>query len=679
MTRSLQTMPAPNLESALSVMSLDDEDLENSSLYREVFNAVGSGLCVIELVLEEGVAVDFIYRKVNAGFQKVTGQSDVIGRRASDVVPAMGADWFAAFGRVLSDGGISQFEREVSEPARWYSVEAVRIGEPDKHRVAVFLFDISARKRIETELAESEARFSALADGLPMPVWVVDDIGQLRFVNTAFLTFFGLHADQDLGPDPWQRLVHPDEQVSFGFQLQAALNGRTELHTNTRVRRHDGQWRWLEMNAVPRFSADGRFIGLAGNSPDITERREIEMAREDLLTAERVARNAAEGMARMKDEFLATLSHELRTPLTTVLGWSELLLQRMEADHPMRRGMEVIASSAMTQKNLMSDMLDLSSMLLGKVQLEVEVVDLAEQVREAVRAQELVIEGKAQTLQVLLPELPQPVLGDATRLQQILGNLLSNAIKFTPVEGRIEISLLHESGHLVVQIKDDGDGIAPEFLKHLFSRFSQADSTTTRRHGGLGLGLAIVQQLTELHGGTVSAASAGPGRGATFRVRLPEFQAQKALRHPRRRVQRGRIGEQVLVPNALQGLRVLAVEDQVDMLGYIRRLLEEQGASVVTAGTAAEALELLDLRGHTAFDVLISDIGMPGMDGYGLIHTLRQTLGVGADELPAVAVTALARADDRRRAFSSGFQGHVAKPYSVAQLISAIRDARLPR
>ncbi|MEG1680383.1 MAG: ATP-binding protein, partial [Stenotrophomonas sp.] len=612
-------------------------------------------------------------------FQKVTGLSNVIGRRASEVVPAMEADWFHAFGRVVSEGGISQFERQVSEPSRWYSVEAVRIGKPDKHQVAVFLFDISARKRIETELAESEARFSALADGLPMPVWVVDDRGQLRFVNTAFFTFFGLPADQDLGPDPWQRFLHPDERASFEYELQAALSGRTELHANTRVRRHDGQWRWLEMNAVPRFSADGRFIGLAGNSPDITERREIEMAREDLLTAERVARNAAEGMARMKDEFLATLSHELRTPLTTVLGWSELLLQRMEADHPMRRGMEVIASSAMTQKHLMSDMLDLSSMLLGKVQLEVEVLDLSEQLREAVRAQELVAEGKAQTVLLKLPELPQPVLGDATRLQQILGNLLSNAIKFTPVEGRIEVSLQHETGYLVVQIKDDGDGIAAEFLEHLFSRFSQADSTTTRRHGGLGLGLAIVQQLTELHGGTVSAASEGPGQGATFRVRLPEFQAQKAANRPRRRVQRGRIGEQVVVPNALQGLRVLAVEDQVDMLGYIRRLLEEQGATVVTAGTAAEALELLDLRGHTAFDVLISDIGMPGMDGYGLIHTLRETLGVGGEELPAVAVTALARADDRRRAFSSGFQGHLAKPYSVAQLISAIRDARLPR
>jgi len=308
----------------------------------------------------------------------------------------------------------------------------------------------------------------------------------------------------------------------------------------------------------------------------------------------------------------------------------------------------------------------------------VEVLNLAEQVREAVRAQELVAEGKAQTLLVELPPQPCPVLGDATRLRQVLSNLLSNAIKFTPVEGQVTVSLWREQDCFVVQVKDDGDGIAPEFLKHLFSRFSQADGTTTRRHGGLGLGLAIVQQLTELHGGTVSAASEGPGQGATFQLRLPEFQVKKASSQPRRRVQRGRIGDQVVASNALQGLRILAVEDQPEMLGYMRRVLEEQGAQVVAASSAAEALELLDLRGHTAFDVLISDIGMPGMDGYGLVQTLRETLGVPGTELPAVAVTALARADDRRRALSGGFQGHLGKPYSVAQLVTAIRGTRPP-
>ena len=666
-----------NSEPLLSTARPADGDLRNSSLYREMFDAVGSGFCIVEMMFEDGQAVDFVYRKANAAFEQITGLAAVKGKRASQLLPDLDEYWYRVLGRVASEGVMAQFEREACDGRHWYSVEAVRIGAPGNHRVAVLFFDISERKRIETELAESEARFSALADGLPMPVWVLDDLGHVRFVNTAFGTFFGLAPDADMGPRWWSRLLHPDELAPFEYELQAALAERRRLHITVRVRRHDGRWRWLEMNAEPRFSPDGRFIGLAGNSPDITERREIEMAREELLEAERAARNAAEGMARMKDEFLATLSHELRTPLTTILGWSELLLQRMEPGHPMRKGMEVIASSAMTQKHLMSDMLDLSSMLLGKVQLEVEVLDLAEQVREAVRAQELAAEGKAQRLQVSTPEQPCPVLGDATRLRQVLSNLLSNAIKFTPVDGHIDVELWHEAGHYVVQVRDDGDGIAPEFLEHLFSRFSQADGTTTRRHGGLGLGLAIVQQLTELHGGTVSVDSAGAGKGATFRVHLPEFQVQKATGRPRRRVQRGPISDQVVAAHALQGVRILAVEDQQDMLGYIRRVLEEQGASVVTAATAAEALELLDLRGHTAFDVLISDIGMPGMDGYGLVHTLRETMGVPGGELPAVAVTALARADDRRRAYSAGFQGHIAKPYSVAQLVGAIRDARL--
>ena len=649
--------------------------LENSPLYQEVFEAVGTGFCVLEILFEQAQAVDFIYCRVNAAFERITGLSDVVGRHSSEVLPGLDEYWFRVFGRVVGDGVAVQFERYLPQLDRWYSVEAVRLGPAAACRVAVLFFDISRRKQIETELAESEARFSALADGLPMPVWVLDDLGRVRFVNSAFGNFFGLDSDHAFGPRWWQGLLHPDEHVAFEYALEDALANERELRLSVRVRRHDGQWRWLEMNAAPRFSADGRFIGLAGNSPDITERREIERAREELLEAERAARNAAEATTRMKDEFLATLSHELRTPLTTILGWSELLLQRMEAEHPMRRGMEVIASSAMAQKRLMSDMLDLSSMLLGKVQLEVEVLDLAEQVHEAARLQELVAAGKAQALVVQVPAAPCPVLGDATRLQQVLWNLLANAIKFTPVEGRIEVSLQQQGDYYVVEVRDNGDGIAPEFLGHLFSRFSQADGTTTRRHGGLGLGLAIVRQLTELHGGSVAAASDGAGKGASFSVRLPVYHAEDGKDRPRRVVQRIAAGEPLLSSQALDGLRILAVEDQPDVLAYLRRLLEEQGAQVVAVGSAAEALELLDLRGHAAFDVLVSDIGMPGMDGYGLIRTLRETMGVSAAELPAVAATALARGDDRRSALAAGFQKHVAKPYSVAQLVGAIRDA----
>lgn len=640
-------------------------------LYRSMLEQMNAGFCVIEVLFEDKIAVDYRFLEFNEAFERNTGLIGVLGQRVTEVVPGHETEWFEVYGQVAATGQPQQFEQEARALGRWYSVEAVRVGAPGDNQVAVVFFDITSRKQIEVELAESEARFSALADGLPMPVWVLDELGHARFVNSAFTEFFG--GDERVPEAVWQGLVHPDDASVFDYELQEALKAQRSMHALVRGRRADGQWRWLEMNARPRFSRMGRFIGLAGSSPDVTERREIEMAREELLQSERAARSAAENMARLKDEFLATLSHELRTPLTTILGWSELLLQRVDNTSPLFKGLGVIANSAMAQKRLISDMLDLSSMLLGKVQLEVEVLDLRTQLTEAMGAQELVAEGKALQMSLVLPEEPALVLGDATRLQQVLWNLLSNAIKFTPAEGTVTVTLRADGGHWSISVADSGDGIAPEFLRHLFSRFRQADGTTTRRHGGLGLGLAIAQQLVELHGGAVSAASEGPGQGATFTVRLPHYQPQADGR-PLREVFSGPIGEQIIEPYPLKGLRLLAVEDQPEVLEYLRRLLEEQGAEVTAATSAGEALALLDQGGHTGIDVLLTDIGMPGMDGYGLVRTLREDIGVEADALPAVAVTALARADDRKRALASGFQEHVAKPYSVAQLVSAVRS-----
>ncbi|WP_411849757.1 ATP-binding protein [Stenotrophomonas sp. LGBM10] len=646
-------------------------------LHRGVLERMNAGFCVIQVLFDGEHAVDYRFLEVNDAFVRNTGIADAVGQRMRVLQPQHEAEWYRLYGQVARTGKPLQFELEARALSRWYSVEAVRVGDPDDHRVAVLFFDVTARKQIEVELAESEARFSALADGLPMPVWVLDERGHARFVNSAFTEFFG-GDEQRVPEDVWRGLVHPDDASVFEYELQEALKAQRSMHALVRGRRADGQWRWLEMNARPRFSRMGRFIGLAGSSPDVTERREIEMAREELLQSERAARSAAENMARVKDEFLATLSHELRTPLTTILGWSELLLQRIDETSPMYKGLGVIANSAMAQKRLISDMLDLSSMLLGKVQLEVEVLDLRAQMIEAMRAQELVAEGKALTTSLVLPDDPCLVLGDATRLQQVLWNLLSNAIKFTPAEGTVAVTLAADAGHWSITVADSGDGIAPEFLRHLFGRFRQADGTTTRRHGGLGLGLAIVQQLVELHGGAVAASSDGQGHGATFTVRLPRYQAQADGR-PLREVFNGPINEQIIEPFPLKGLHLLAVEDQPEVLEYLRRLLEEQGAQVTAAASAGEALALLDAGGHASIDVLLTDIGMPGMDGYGLVRTLREDIGVDAQVLPAVAVTALARADDRKRALASGFQEHVAKPYSVAQLVSAVRGVLAAR
>jgi len=664
---SLSSPPVPILERATAVAPALDP-----ALHRHVLEGLNAGFCVVECRIEDGVGVDYRFVQVNDAFERSTGLVDVVGKWMSHLQPAHEPEWFRIYGEVALTGRAQHFDMEARALGRWFSVEAMRVGEAEQRQVAILFFDITGRKQIEVDLAESEARFSALADGLPMPVWVLDDRGHARFVNSAFTEFFG-GDEQRVPEDVWRGLVHPDDASVFDYELQEALKAQRSMQTLVRGLRSDGQWRWLEMNARPRFSRMGRFIGLAGSSPDVTERREIEMAREELLQSERAARSAAENMARLKDEFLATLSHELRTPLTTILGWSELLLQRVDNTSPLFKGLGVIANSAMAQKRLISDMLDLSSMLLGKVQLEVEVVDLHAQLTEAMRAQELVAEGKALNMQLQLPDETALVLGDATRLQQVWWNLLSNAIKFTPAEGTVTVSLAREGSHWIITVSDTGDGIAAEFLRHLFSRFRQADGTTTRRHGGLGLGLAIVQQLVELHGGVVSATSAGQGLGAQFTVSLPCYQPQADGR-PLREVFNGPISEQVIEPYPLRGLRLLAVEDQPEVLEYLRRMLEEQGAQVTVAASAGEALALLDGGRHEQVDALLTDIGMPGMDGYGLVRTLREDMGVDAKALPAVAVTALARADDRKRALASGFQEHVAKPYSVAQLVSAVRN-----
>lgn len=649
----------------------------DASRHRQMLDRVHAGFCVLRVLFEDDQPVDYVFLEVNEAFERHTGLGDVVGKRMTALEPDHEKEWFQIYGRIARTGEPAQFELEARALGRSYAVDAVRLGAAGDDTVGVLFFDVSARKRIEGELGESEARFSALADGLPMPVWVLDAHGHARFVNSAFSEFFG--GDENRVPeDVWRGLVHPDDASVFDYELRESLSAQRSLHALVRARRADGEWRWLEMNARPRFSRTGHFIGLAGSSPDVTERREIELAREELLQSERAARSAAENTARLKDEFLATLSHELRTPLTTILGWSELLLQRVTADSPLYKGLGVIASSATAQKRLISDMLDLSSMLLGKVQLEVEVLDLREQVQEALGAQELVAEGKALDVSVELPDGPCLVLGDATRIQQVLWNLLSNAIKFTPAEGFVKVRLQERGEGWQVTVQDSGDGIAPEFLGHLFGRFRQADGTTTRRHGGLGLGLAIVQQLVELHGGTVAAASEGQGRGATFTVRLPRYHADQGTRPLREVVSGGPIAEKIIEPYPLRGLRVLAVEDQVEVLEYLRRMLEEQGAQVTAAASAGEALALLNENRHERFDVLLTDIGMPGMDGYGLIRTLREDMAVDASSLPAVAVTALARADDRRRALASGFQEHVAKPYSVAQLVAAVRHVQAP-
>jgi signal transduction histidine kinase/CheY-like chemotaxis protein len=384
----------------------------------------------------------------------------------------------------------------------------------------------------------------------------------------------------------------------------------------------------------------------------------LSQRRAAILDREVAARADAERAARLKDEFLATVSHELRTPLNAVIGWAQILANDPLDSTKVRRAAEVIERNAKAQAQLVTDLLDVSQIISGKMHLDVAPVDLGailtnaiDSIQPAAQAKRIVIERDLQTISL-------PMLGDAGRLQQVVWNLLSNAVKFTPAGGRVHVGLSERGGQVELRVVDSGAGISPEFLPHVFDRFRQADGSASRSHGGLGLGLAIVKQLVELHGGKAEAESEGKGRGATFIVELPAGEAT-ASETP--------LNGAAVSPSSsrLQGVRVLVVEDDLDALTLVGRILEETGAVVSSAESAEQALDVLR---DQPIDIIVSDIGMPGTDGYELIAAVR-TKGI---TIPAVALTAFVRAEDRAKALESGFQAHLSKPLQAVELISSL-------
>jgi len=397
---------------------------------------------------------------------------------------------------------------------------------------------------------------------------------------------------------------------------------------------------------------------------EIAERRRAEEVREALLVSERSARAEAERATRLKDEFVATLSHELRTPLNAIVGWASIL-RADRRNETIKQGVEVIERNARLQAQMIEELLDMSRILSGKLLFELEKTDVAEVVEAAVAA----VQPAAAAKGVLLSAKISPcrtVSADPARLQQVAWNLLTNAIKFTPRAGRVDITLRENAGQVEFSVSDSGQGIRADFLPFVFDRFRQADASTTRRHGGLGLGLSIVKSLVELHGGSVEAQSDGDGRGATFVVCLPI--------PPIEGVEEALVSLPAAAPEnhgtpELAGLRILVVDDEDDARTLARRVLEERGAHVITVSSAAEAIA--SVGDNNPPSVIVSDIGMPEQDGYDLIKQMRALPGE-AGRVPAVALTALARAEDRKRALSAGYQKHVSKPVDPVELVAVI-------
>jgi signal transduction histidine kinase len=389
--------------------------------------------------------------------------------------------------------------------------------------------------------------------------------------------------------------------------------------------------------------------------------RALAEEREALLAAERAARAEAERASRMKDEFVATLSHELRTPLNAIVGWTQFLLRDASASESLRKGLDVIDRNARAQARMVDDLLDFSRILAGKLRLETERVDLADVVEYVIRSVGPAAQAKEIGFVTSL-DVAGVVLGDAARLQQIVWNLLSNAVKFTGRGGRVEVVLQRRDSEVELIVADNGQGIKPEFLPHVFERFCQEDAGIARQHGGLGLGLSIARQLVEMHGGRIVARSDGTGSGATFIVTLPATAAELA-REP------GGGSLELEPPPALAGLRVLVLEDEPDARELVERVLQERGATTIAFDCASEALNACTAE---APDVIVSDVGLPGVDGYEFMRRLRSSEGQRGRSTPAAALTAFARSEDRRRALIAGFQTHLAKPIDPLELVVVV-------
>jgi PAS domain S-box-containing protein len=509
-------------------------------------------------------------------------------------------------------------------------------------------------RRAEEALRESESRHRLLFERTPLPAWVFDiESLAILAVNEAAILRYGYSRDELLA----MRIgdLQPPADVA-AFKSRAAGDARGQLGV-WRHRTKDGNELDVELTAAPiRFGEHRARILIA---TDVTERRRVEQARVELLTRERTARAQAEEANRAKDDFLATLSHELRTPLNAMVGWVNLLQSGKLDAVTAKRGLDAIDRNTRIQAQLIEDLLDVSRIITGKLVLErsvIDLVDVAQAAAEGLRAPAL---ARQLDLAVTAEVAPIPVLGDFGRLQQVVSNLVSNAIKFTDPGGRVTVRIERRGNEAVLEVADTGRGIRPEFLPHVFEKFRQADTSTTRSHAGLGLGLAIVRRLAELHGGRVQATSEGEGQGSTFTVTLPLAAVAASSRTDRKSESSDDV--------ALDGLYVLVVDDDPDSLLLAAVALEQHGAHVTTARSGAEALETMK---DTLPDVLVSDLGMPDLDGLELMREIQRRRGTS---VPALALTAYAMEADAERTRAAGYLMHLTKPLDPKRLALAVR------
>lgn len=538
------------------------------------------------------------------------------------------------------------------------------------------LYDEAKEARHRAELAElelraGEARLRIALEAAGLGTWDYNPItGALRW-DSRCKALAGLSPDAEVSYRLFLRGVHPEDRDRVDAEIQSALDPTTDHIFDVEYRAvgiEDSVERWVSSRGLA-ITEQGRTVRFIGAMLDITAKKRVEEERAELLARERAARAAAESASRSKDEFLATVSHELRNPLNAILGWSRVLVEERDVDvERMKKGLEVILRNAKAQVQLVEDILDVSRIVTGKLRLSTGVVEIASVVDAAIETVRAAAQARRVTLCSDVDRSVGSIVADEDRVQQILWNLLSNAMKFTPPGGTVSVGAKRYDDSIELVVRDSGEGIEPKFLPFVFDRFRQFDGSTTRRHGGLGLGLAIVRHLTELHGGTVRAESAGRGRGAAFTVTLPLTPSAQFNESSEPSIDDRPPKAKVELRKLLSGRRVLVVDDDPDMRDLISMILEDAGAVVRSAGSVESAMALVDWLP----DVAVSDLAMPGEDGYAFAQRLRSAENEAVRSVPLVAMTAYARAEDRRRVLAAGFDRHVAKPIEPEELIEAL-------